>query len=281
MNDGQNPGFVPQSQQPQPNPAPNTFANFANGNQQGQQFQSAQATTPVFNAGNAIPQMGNNAVSSASPISEDRRPLIFIVIIIVVSLIAVTFVGLFIWMAAQYSAVNGDVEGKVTAAVAEAVNENTKKLEDEFTEREKSPYRTFSGPADYGELSFKYPKTWSVYVAKDANGGGDFEAYLNPDVVQPVGNETINALRVMIKDSPYDTVEKTYEGNIKAGKLSVSVRQINGVNANIYTGEQPAGKIQGIAALIKLRDKAVVIQTDAMVFEKDFYNLLDTVTYKS
>ena len=277
MNDGQNPGFVPQSQQPQPNPAPNTFAAATNG----QQFQSTQAATPVFNAGNAIPQMGNNAVSNASPISGDRRPLTFIVIIIVVSLIAVTFIGLFIWMAAQYSEVNGDVEGKVTAAVAEAVNENTEKLEDEFTEREKSPYRTFSGPADYGELSFKYPKTWSVYVAKDASDGGDFEAYLNPDVVQPVGSETINALRVSIKDSSYDTVEKAYESNIKAGKLTVAVRQVGGANANIYTGEQPAGKIQGIAALIKLRDKAVVIQTDAMVFEKDFYNLLDTVSYKS
>lgn len=281
MNDGQNPGFVPQSQQPQPNPAPNTFANFATGGQQGQQFQSAQATTPVFNAGNAIPQVGNNAVSAASPISADRRPLMFIVIIVITSLIAVTFVGLFIWMAAQYSSVNGDVEGKITEAVAEAVNENTKKLEDEFTEREKSPYRTFSGPADYGELSFKYPKTWSVYVDKDANDGSDFEAYLNPDVVQPVSSETINALRVYIRDASYDTIAQTYEGNIKAGKLTTSVRQIGGSNATIYTGEMPSEEVKGIAALIKLRDKTVIIQTDAMVFEKDFYNILDTVTYKS
>lgn len=275
MENGQNSGFTPQPQQPQTPPQPNTFATG--------QFQSAQATTPVFNAGNAIPQVGNNAVSAASPISENRRPLTFIVIIIVVSLIAVTFVGLFIWMAARYSSVSGDVNSQITEAVALAVNENTEKLESEFTEREKTPYKTFSGPADYGELSFKYPKTWSVYVAKDPSnsGSGDYEAYLNPDVVEPISNETINALRVIIKDSPYDTVVKQFESNVKNGKLTVSVYKVGGENVSVYTGELPSSKLQGIFAVLKIRDKAALIQTDAMVFEKDFYALLDTVTYKS
>ncbi|MBQ3306505.1 hypothetical protein IJH02_03705 [Candidatus Saccharibacteria bacterium] len=277
MENGQNPGFIPQPNQPQPNPQPNTFATG--------QFQSAQATTPVFNAGNAIPQVGNNAVSAASPISEDRRPLTFIVIIVIVSLIAVTFVGLFIWMASQYSSVSSDVNGQIKEAVAVAVNENTEKLESDFAEREKSPYKTFSGPADYGELSFKYPKTWSVYIAKDtsaSSSSGDFEAYLNPDVVQPISNETINALRVTIKNSSYDTVAKQYESQIKSGKLTTTVYKVNGENANVYTGElQGSNKLQGIFAILKIRDKTAVIQTDAMVFEKDFYNVLDSVTYKS
>jgi hypothetical protein len=41
-------------------------------------------------------------------------------------------------------------------------------------EREKYPYKTFSGPEDYGKLTFEYPKTWSVYIAAAANKGGDF-----------------------------------------------------------------------------------------------------------
>jgi len=62
--------------------------------------------------------------------------------------------------------------------------------------------------------------------------------------------------------------------------MSVAVRPVNGENANIYTGQLPGtDKLQGIAAVLKVRDKTAVIQTDAMVFEEDFYTLLDSVQF--
>ena len=127
------------------------------------------------------------------PVSEkDNAGLIKTIIIIVVSLIAVTFVGLFIWMFLQYNELNDDINGQINAAVTEAKDEQAAKMEAEFSEREKYPFRTFSGPADYGELTFEYPKTWSVYVAADASNGGDYTAYFNPVQVDTVGRDTIN-----------------------------------------------------------------------------------------
>ena len=71
-------------------------------------------------------------------------------------------------------------------AVAEAKKEQATLDEDKFAQREKEPNRQFVGPDDYGRLTFDYPKTWSVYVARDTSRGGTYEAYLNPITVPPV-----------------------------------------------------------------------------------------------
>ncbi len=204
---------------------------------------------------------------------------IWMILLIIAGLVAVTFIGLFIWMFSKWDAAQQDVDSQISAAVAEAVNEKTEEMEEQFIEREKQPYQTFAGPIDYGELAFEYPKTWSVYEAKDATNGGDYEAYLNPGKVYPVGVSTINALRVIIKDQAYDTFIKTYESYVKNGKLAVSVRPINGENATLYTGEIPGGKLQGIVAVFRIRDKTAVLQTDAMIFEEDYQKILDTVRF--
>lgn len=209
-----------------------------------------------------------------------NRTTIFMVMAIVGGLVAVTFIGLFIWMYAQWNTAQTDVDSKINTAVATAVNEKAEELENQFVEREKQPYRIFTGPADYGELTFEYPKTWSVYEAKSATNGGDFEAYFNPDRVYVVAVGTINSLRVIIKDQAYDSFIQQYDTNVKNGKLTVSVRPVGGENANVYTGELPgSGDLQGIATVFKMRDKTAVIQTDAMLFADDYYKILDSVKF--
>lgn len=243
-------------------------------------------TVTNFTPGQAQPQMVDPAMGFQptaelpKPVQKDNKSLIQTILLIVVGLVALTFIGLFIWMLTKWQTAYDDVQGQIDTAVATAVNEEATRLETEFTEREKYPYKKFAGPADYGELSFEYPKTWSAYVAKDASSGGDYEAYLNPDVVPPIANNTIVSLRVTIKDSSIEQVLKTYESNIKSNKLTLTVRPVGGENANIYTGEQPGGgRPQGIAAVFKLRDKTVILQTDAMIFQEDFYKILDSVSY--
>ena len=188
------------------------------------------------------------------------------------------FIGLFIWKYIEWDSVKTDVDGQIDAAVAMAVAENTTKLENEFTEREKYPYKGFMGPADYGSLSFEYPKTWNIYVAKDASNGGDYEAYLNPGEVQPVSATTINALRVTIRDQAFDNVTRTYDSLVRTGKLSVVSRNVGSTVANVYTGDLP-NNIRGTVTIFKLRDKTVLIQTDAAIFTDEYYRLLDTVTF--
>lgn len=216
------------------------------------------------------------------PVQEEKpaMPIGALVGLIIASLVAVTFVGLFIWMTVRYNTVKGREDVAVNAAVSEAVSAKTKELEAEFTEREKYPYKTFAGPIDYGELTFEYPKTWSMYEASDAALGGDYEAYINPDKVRPVSDKEVSAaIRVMIKDQTYDKFVKNYDNYVKNGKMSVSVRTINGENANIYVGEIPSSKLQGAVAIFKIRDKVCAIQTDAMIFFDDLNKILDTVNY--
>lgn len=230
--------------------------------------------------GAVAPQGAMGPVGTGAPAvaTKTRGGMAETIILIIVSLIAVTFIGLFIWKYIEWDNVRTDVEGQISAEVAVAVSENTTKLENEFLEREKYPYKSFAGPADYGSLSFEYPKTWNIYIAKDAVNGGDYEAYLNPGEVLPVSNTSINALRVTIRDAAFDTVTKTYDGLIGKGGLTVATRNIGSVVANVYTGELP-NKLQGIVAVFKLRDKTVLLQTDAMLFSEEFFKLLDTVTF--
>lgn len=250
----------------------------------GSMIESTAAQQFGPSAPGATPNFGRSMVTSMptpTPVpmpKKSHRSLIETIILVIVSIIAVTFIGLFVWKYIEWDAVKTDVDGQIDSAVAMAVAENTTKLENEFLDREKYPYKSFMGPSDYGSLSFEYPKTWNVYIAKDAATGGDFEAYLNPGEVQPVSTRTINALRVTVKDQAFDVATRTYENYVKSGKLSIVTRTVGSAIANVYSGELPNG-IQGIVAMFKLRDKTVILQTDALIFSDEFYRLLDTVTF--
>ena len=211
---------------------------------------------------------------------KDRSGLIKTVCLIFVSLIAVTFMGLFVFMYINWNTVSTDVQGQIDEAVATAEYNLTSRLEAEFEEKEKYPFKTFTGPADFGSLTFEYPKTWSLYVPDDASRAQDYHAYFNPIQVNVVNEQTVMALRVSIINSLTDEVKKRYEGRIEDGKLKVSQRVVNNANVDIYTGELES-ELQGIFAVFKIRDKTAIIQTDAMIFEKDFYTLLDTIKFNS
>ena len=214
---------------------------------------------------------------------KDFSGLIKTIVIIVVSLIAVTFIGLFIWMMMEKNEAQSDLDSKIAVATAEAKDEQAQKMEAEFLEREKYPYKVFSGPVDYGQLTFEYPKTWSVYVAAAANKGGDFNAYFNPIQVDAVGKETINALRVTIRDKSIDEVTAEYEKAMKKkdSNLTIEATTIgkNNVPANRYTGTIPDTELSGFIVTFKIRDKTAVMQTDSVLFQAEFDKLLGTVTF--
>lgn len=273
---------------PPVNPAPGlgaaaVNATVATGMPTGSVVEPATATTPAFApaAPGTVP-VSKTATPLASPGSgipvNNRRNIIETIILIVISLIAVTFIGLFIWKYLEWDSVKTDVDGQINAAIAVAVSKNTTTLENEFVEREKYPYKSFMGPADYGSVSFEYPKTWNLYVAKDASNGGNYEAYFNPGEVLPVSATTINALRFTIQDKAFDTVAKTYESSVKSGKLAMVTRNIGGAVANVYEGDI-TNNIRGIVTIFKVRDKTVVIQTDSELFKDEYYKLLDTVNF--
>ena len=213
--------------------------------------------------------------------AKNRIDLMKTVGLIVVSLLAVLFIGLFIWMWLKWNDASTNVKGKVDVAVAEAKNELQTKLESEFEEKEKYPYKVFTGPTDLGELSFEYPKTWSLYVQSNASRGGDYAAYLNPGQVNVVQENTVMALRVSIKGTLFDQAISEYAEKVRSGNMTLSTTVVNGNNVNVYTGKLN-NEYQGIICVFKLRDKTVILQTDSTsVFSDDFYRILKTVKFNS
>ncbi len=202
----------------------------------------------------------------------------WLIIGIVGIITTIVSVGFLIWALMNYIQEKNTVDTQVATAVAEARKDQADQDELKFQEREKDPNRTFVGPEDYGRLQFQYPKTWSLYIAKDASSGATYEAYLNPVAVPPVSNSTQVALRVLIESKDYDQVINSYQTAVRRGDLTSST-----VKADEQSGTRLDGKfsndIRGSAVIFKIRDKTVTLRTDAETFRADFDALIATITF--
>lgn len=233
---------------------------------------------PVVPAGHApAPSV---APTGASKAANSNSGLIKTIIIVGLTLLLVTAAGLAVYFYNEYKVASTNIDAKIKAAVIESEKEITAKLEDDFAKREKIPYNTFAGPSDLGSINFKYPKTWSVYIAKDAAKGGDFEAYLHPGQVNPITNTDPIAIRLTIKSESFETADSRYKGLIQNGVLASSVIKLNNDknDATRYDGELP-NKLTGSVVIFKIRDKTVTLQTDAEIYREDFDQILTTITF--
>lgn len=183
-----------------------------------------------------------------------------------------------IWAYMNYTDQKNNVDSKIAVAVVEAKKQQADDDEKDFIIRDQQPLRQFTGPDDYGRLTFDYSKQWSVYVAKDATSGGVYEAYLNPGVVPPVNSRTQYALRVMIEDKEYDSALATYAPLVKKGDLRSSAISANGVNGTRFDGSFTKD-IRGAAVVYKIRDKTVTLRTDADTFKPTFDALVQTIKF--
>ncbi|MBR2587197.1 hypothetical protein IKE71_02365 [Candidatus Saccharibacteria bacterium] len=236
-------------------------------------FNQPPAMPPISPA----PTIAPSGASKLEPKAPGNSGLLKTVIIIFLVLFLIGALFLAYYFYNEYKLASSDVDGQVAAAVLDREKEITDKLEAEFAAREKTPYKTLTGPSDYGSVSFKFPKTWSVYVARDASNGGNYEAYLHPSEVPEVATGTIFALRLTITSDTFESVNSRYAYEV--GKtVSSSAITVGSVNATRYDGKLP-NSAQGSAVLFKVRDKTIVLQTDAEIYRDDFNQILETVTY--
>lgn len=241
---------------------------------------------PLVQTNNQQLAAGASQLAQAAPEKPKDSKNVMIALIVVLILSTMGFAILSIWALVQYGDVSADVDGQIAAAVAVAKEEQALKLEEEFAEREKSPYRTFSGPADYGQLTFEYPKTWSVYVDSNASQGGDFSAYFNPVQVEKVSNTTINALRVTILNKSFENVAQEYQKAMDKNNSNlrmdlVTIGKDGDTTANLYTGTIPGTELNGYIVIFKIRDKTAVLRTDSVLFGDDFDALLKTISFNA
>lgn len=208
---------------------------------------------------------------------QPKRNTWFIVSIVFI-ITTVAAGGVLVWALMNYFDQKNNVDTKVASAVADAEKKQADELEADFNERDKAPNRQFAGPEDYGSLAFDYPKTWSVYVEKDASSSSSYQAYLNPVVVPPISSSQQFALRVSIEARDTDQVIASYQSLVKKGDLKSSAVKLDGQDGTRLDGLF-SKDIRGSAVIFKIRDKTVTIRTDADVFKADFDALISTITF--
>ena len=207
--------------------------------------------------------------------SASKKWLILTIVFIITTLAAV---GVMVWALLNYFDQKDNVDIKIATAVATAEKEQADALEAKFNEREKEPNRQFVGPEDYGRLAFDYPKTWSVYIEKDAISAKTYQAYLNPVAVPPVSSSQQYALRIVIETKNYEQVIDGYQSLVKKGDLRSSAVKADGQDGTRLDGSF-SKDIRGSAVIFKIRDKTATIRTDADTFRGDFDALIATITF--
>lgn len=192
---------------------------------------------------------------------------------ILLTLLSAGLAGVAIWAYGNYMDQKNNVDSKILVAVTDAKKIQSDEDDKKFAELEKKPTRSFVGPDDYGRVSFQYPKTWSVYVAKDGKGTGTYEAYLQPNVVPPVANTTPYATRVVVESRQYEVVLKNYEALVKKGTLKTAPITIGSFTGVRLDGEFTKDR-KGTAVIFKIRDKTLTVASDADAFKSDFSDII-------
>lgn len=206
-----------------------------------------------------------------------------IIAIVTLSILVAVIGGFAGWLYLQYEDQKTNADSKISAAAAEAAKKQEDADNAKFTEEQKKPLMTFSGPTDYGHLTFSYPKTWSAYQATDIRQGGGvtFYAYLHPVFVPPTTPvDQKFALRIVIEQKNYDAVLASYEKLLKKGDLQSSAwtENDNGLTGTMLTGNFTKD-IRGTAVLVKMRDRTLTVRTDADIFKDDYKVVLKTLNF--
>jgi cytoskeletal protein RodZ len=185
-----------------------------------------------------------------------------------------------IWAFVSYQDAQQNVDSKIAVKVADAKNEQQTVDDTKNSEREKEPNKQFKGPDDYCSLTFNYPKTWSNYEANDIKNGGDYQAYLQPDVVKPISADQQYALRVTIEQKDYDDVINQYQALVTKGTLKSSQTSSEG-NEGLRLDGNFTKNIRGSAVIYKCRAYTITLRTDADTFKPDFEKLIRTISYNA
>lgn len=201
-----------------------------------------------------------------------------IIVIIVLAVLLAAALGFGGWSYSKMSDYKNNSDKKAAAAVAAANKQLTAQLQAQFAEQSKSPNKTFKGSANYGSITFKYPKTWSAYV-DSTDGSEPINAYFNPGEVPGVQSQSAYALRVELVNDDYSQVIQQMNSNISAGSLTAkaylppSLKGVTNVTPGVYySGQinQQNDSQRGYMLVIKVRDKTLEISTQSQEYQADF-----------
>lgn len=243
-----------------------------------QPTQGPQMAPPNMNMGGSAPVLNQPGVPNSAQAKEksEKGAIAETIILVSVCLVAAIAIIVAVIFFMKYNEMKTDQDARVSAEVAAAVAAEQEAAAKTLEEKLKEPNLEYRGPEDYGSISFQYPKTWSVYVNKDATKNGDYEAIFHPKAVPSLSNENSRyALRFAIYNRQFADVAKQYsnKNELVSSNFEADGGKITGTR---YQG-QITSKIDGTFVLFKVNDKTGVLQTDSDVFLDDYEAILKTL----
>lgn len=205
------------------------------------------------------------------------KKIIPLVLCVVLLLIAVIF-GL--WAFAGRQDYKNNADQKIANAVKVAKQQQQLADNQTFNEAAKQPLKSYVGPATYGSVTLKYPKTWSAFITA-GQSDSPLNGYFYPDYI-PDLQTTSFALRVQVVSSSYAQQMQNFTSQVSSGKVKISAYtapKVPGTLGSRIDGAVDTNK-QGIMVLFPIRDKTLKIWTEADSFRADFLNnILPNITF--
>lgn len=224
----------------------------------------------------------NNMPPQAYPPQQPIMPLgpekrhsgagIFILLAVFV-LLTLVGVGFGFWAFSERNDYKNNVDQKIEAAVTEAVEKNGTAKEAEFAERIKSPFDEYRGPAAFGSVAIKYPRTWSAFVSEEDRGTTPVDGYFHPNIIPGLRSGTAYALRLQVLGGDYTKELAKFDSASKAGRVRVSAIELQGVAGARIDGEIERDR-RGSVVLFPIRDKTLKLTTESESFVGDFNDII-------
>jgi hypothetical protein len=214
--------------------------------------------------------------------SRKSHGLAWILAFFITLILFISASGFGLWAFMERQDYKDNVDAKIETAVKVAEQKTSTAKDNEFAEKEKSPFKEYTGPATYGSLKFQYPKTWSAYVVENGTSQ-PLDAYFHPNQVPGVQNKDVTyALRAQVVNQAYDVVLKSFDAKVKSGAVKVTTFTPTGLTNTV--GVRVDGEIEtkktGSMVLIQLRDKTIKVWTESNLYTNDFNNsVLPNLTF--
>lgn len=203
---------------------------------------------------------------------------ILLIPLILVVLLFFGALGFGYWAFSSRQDYKNNSDQKAAAAVDVAVDQTKAADAKLYAEEAKKPLKSYVGPAAFGSVTVEYPKTWSSYIIEsNAQSGMPVNSYFSPDFVADVGNQNNSyALRMQVVSQSYDTVLRSFDGQVRSGATTVSpysLPKVPNVVGSKIQGQVAPNK-QGTMIILPLRNMTLKIWTDASQFLPDFNNII-------
>jgi len=198
-----------------------------------------------------------------------------ILAIVITSLVAVGAIVFGIETYQSEQKYKNDDNQLIAAAVQSEQKIVIAKEQQKFNVEQQNPFKTYSGPAEYGSVRINYPKDWSAYVDLTNSSNDPINAYFNPNYVPATGTtNALYALRLEVLSSTYSTNLAQYTSNEQQVPVNIAPYQDKNVPQDVGTilkGDL-FGSTPSVMVMLPLRTNTIEVWSNNPAYFNTFIN---------